>query len=159
MKLITRAALLVLSLCLPATVYAQTSETAQQAAPKTAKQEKIRQLLVLMDSARQGEQAVDMMIETMKPMSSETPDEFWAELKKSIAVDELMNLIAPIYDEHLTEKEIDDLIAFYSSPSGRSYVQKQPAIMQESFAAGQEWGVKIMQEITDKIEAREKAKS
>ena len=36
-----------------------------------------------------------------------------------------------IYDKYLTEQELDDLIAFYSSETGRRFRQVQPMISQE----------------------------
>jgi hypothetical protein len=42
-------------------------------------------------------------------------------------------------------------IQFYSSPAGKSMVQKLPAIMQESMAEGEQWGRSLGKEIAERI--------
>ena len=42
-----------------------------------------------------------------------------------------------IYIKHYTESEINDLLAFYSSDSGRSIINKMPAVMQDSMLISQ----------------------
>lgn len=43
-----------------------------------------------------------------------------------------------IYAETFTQKEIDDLIAFYNTPSGQSFIKKQPLVLQRTMALSQE---------------------
>ncbi|BET26547.1 hypothetical protein EV673_0338 [Limnobacter thiooxidans] len=41
-------------------------------------------------------------------------------------------LFVPIYQETFDQQEVDDLIAFYETPSGRAFVNKTPMIAQRS---------------------------
>lgn len=45
--------------------------------------------------------------------------------------------ILAIYKKTFTQKEVDDLVAFYQSPSGQAVVQKMPLVMQQSMALGE----------------------
>lgn len=64
--------------------------------------------------------------------------------------------IKPLYVEAFERVYTDDdvlaLIAFYESPTGRKFLEKQPQLMQESFAAMQRRMQPIMQRINREIE-------
>ncbi len=55
--------------------------------------------------------------------------------------------VIPIYDRHLSHEEIRGLIQFYETPLGRRLVKVLPQIMQESMAAGEEWGTERILEV------------
>ena len=46
-------------------------------------------------------------------------------------INEIINMMVPIYAKYLSEKEIDDIIAFYESPSGKKMTDSMPKIMGE----------------------------
>ena len=46
---------------------------------------------------------------------------------------------APIYVRHFTPEEIKAIVVFYETPAGRKLLVESPALLQESFAAAQEW--------------------
>jgi hypothetical protein len=58
----------------------------------------------------------------------------------SLDVNELIDLIVPIYDRHFSEADIDGMLAFYRSPLGQRVTQALPEITTESQEAGREWG-------------------
>ncbi|MCM1129506.1 MAG: DUF2059 domain-containing protein [Alistipes senegalensis] len=43
-----------------------------------------------------------------------------------------------IYAETFTQKEVDDLMAFYQTPSGQSFIKKQPEVTRKTSALSQE---------------------
>src|SRR5262245_56453107 len=53
---------------------------------------------------------------------------------------ELVNEMATIYARNFTAAEIRQVTAFYRGPVGQKFLDKMPAITQESMAAGQRWG-------------------
>ncbi len=57
--------------------------------------------------------------------------------------------ILTINPKELTEQEIDDMLAFYSTETGKSLLQKMPAVMQESMQMSQI----LVQAALPKIEA------
>lgn len=120
------------------------------------KRKKIKQFLELTQAAAQSKQALNAFIAAMKPAFPDAHEEVWKEVLADIDFQKLIDLLVPVYDKHLTEQELDDLIAFFSSPSGRSFVEKQPEIMIESFAIGQQWGRELAEELRQRLEARRK---
>jgi hypothetical protein len=66
--------------------------------------------------------------------------------------DELINQIAVLYASKFTVSELNDVSAFYRSPTGVKFKQVQPQLMQESMAAGQVWGQRIGQEIQTEMQ-------
>ena len=65
---------------------------------------------------------------------------------------DLINELVPIYDRYFTESEIKDLIKFYESPVGKKMVLNQPLILKDSMTVGQNWGMKIGQEIVEDLQ-------
>jgi hypothetical protein len=45
-----------------------------------------------------------------------------------------------IYDKHYSAAEIQDVLNFYSTPTGRKLIATMPDVLAESMAAGQKWG-------------------
>jgi hypothetical protein len=77
------------------------------------------------------------------------PPEKQTQLKQVISdIDKLMQkeanwgkmkpLYMQIYKETFTQQEVDDLMAFYQTPSGKSFVRKQPVVLQKMTALTQE---------------------
>lgn len=52
-----------------------------------------------------------------------------------------------LYAETLSEQELRDLIAFYKTPTGQSFVKKQPELMQRAMEINQKLMIKIMPRI------------
>jgi len=48
--------------------------------------------------------------------------------------------MVPMYDRHFSHEEIRALIQFYETSIGHRMIEVMPQIMQESMAAGEEWG-------------------
>jgi hypothetical protein len=64
---------------------------------------------------------------------------------------EMLEIVAGIYADKLTETEMRTLTAFFSEGAGAAFVARQPEIVQESMTAGQNWGAKIGLEIEQEI--------
>ena len=60
-------------------------------------------------------------------------------------------VIVAIWDRHFSHDDIRGLIESYESPLGRKLVETQPAVMQESMAAGELWARQVLQRIRDKL--------
>jgi hypothetical protein len=60
---------------------------------------------------------------------------------------EALDLIAPLYAERFSVAELNEVIAFYKSPTGAKFTSAQPQILQQSMAIGQVWGRRIGEEI------------
>jgi uncharacterized protein len=59
---------------------------------------------------------------------------------------EIVALMAQAYASHFTEAELQELIGFYRSPTGKKLVAELPGVLEESFARAREWGAKVSEE-------------
>lgn len=100
---------------------------------------------------------VNQMITLFKQQQSNVPAEFWdefaAEMNKD-AVGQLVDMLTPIYQKHLTEADLQSVISFYETPAGKKFAEKTPLITQESMLAGQEWGKQIGLRVVEKLKAK-----
>jgi hypothetical protein len=64
---------------------------------------------------------------------------------------EITEAVARIYAGNFTAAELREVTAFYRGPTGQKYLQKLPAIMQESAAIGQKIGERVGEELRAKI--------
>jgi uncharacterized protein len=144
MKKIFLAAIL-FSFCLPSA--AQTSTY-----PAT-----VKKYLEATGSLEIFKTAIGSIMQSFKKMKSEVPDELWKDMEtefSNTSMDDLVALLAPVYEKHLTEADLNEVIKFYNSPIGKKLAEKTPAIMTDSMQAGQEWGKKIGQAIADKLKEK-----
>jgi uncharacterized protein len=135
--------------------WSQTAPAGGSAAqPNAAKLAKIRELINLMGTPRV---AVDLMkseaasIKKLMPFPPAAQDDFEKELLAAIDVNQLVDLIVPIYDRHFSEEDIDGMLAFYRSPLGQRVSQALPEITAESQTAGGEWGRRLGRTVGRKI--------
>jgi uncharacterized protein len=108
-----------------------------------------------------------MVHEQMAKQGSLPPD-FEAKMDKmtddifaTFPVDELIDVMIPVYQKHLTKGEVDALIAFYSSPAGQKFLKELPAMTAESMQAAsgivQKMMANAMQRVQDEIAQAQKA--
>jgi hypothetical protein len=101
--------------------------------------------------------AVSQMMGSFKGMYTSVPAEVWTEFEKefsSTSMDDLVALLAPVYEKHLTEADLNEVIKFYSTPAGKKLAEKTPGIMQDSMSAGQTWGMKIAEKVQAKLKEK-----
>ena len=48
-------------------------------------------------------------------------------------------MVARTYARHFTEAELKDIVAFYKTPAGKKMIAQEPAAIQESLKAAQQW--------------------
>ncbi len=100
---------------------------------------------------------LNQMVSMFSQQQSNVPKEFWDELSIEMNKDifnQLVNMILPIYQKHLTEADLLAVIAFYETPVGKKFAEKTPLVTQESMLAGQEWGKQIGQKVINKLKAK-----
>ncbi len=142
-----------------ATGTANKSNTAKTtAAGKTAvgtnKTADIQRLLTLTKSADLGVQMMREMLENFRTTLPEVPDEFWLEFAGKVKTEDLIELMVPIYERHLSHQDVIDLIQFFESPAGKKLVSVQPQIMKESMQAGQAWGQQIGMDVASELQKK-----
>ena len=97
---------------------------------------------------------INQMVANFKEDKPEIPVEVWDKFGVAFtekATSDIVDLILPIYQKHLTEEDLKNLTIFYKSPTGSKMARETPFIMQESMQAGRVWGTKIAQEFIQKL--------
>lgn len=129
--------------------------------PKAAKTEtgvnKTTDIRTLLALTQAGEMAVRMMQEMLNSYRQglpQVPDEFWAGFAKKIKTEDLVDMLVPVYDRHLSHSEVVSLIGFFEGPVGKKLISVQPSIMKESMQIGQQWGEKIGNEVTAELQKK-----
>ena len=79
----------------------------------------------------QGRSDVDRDYDAMMPVVLEA---FQAR------IGELTDALAIIYSSNFSAEELRAVIAFYKTPVGQKFLQKQPLLVQQSMTAGQKFG-------------------
>jgi hypothetical protein len=133
------------------TLLALPAALAEEPAGSSSPEELARELVQLTGGGELGKQAMTQMVDAFRGANPDLPQEFWDEFIASVDVTEIEEMVIPIYVEHLSAEEMSAAIAFFGSPAGRSLVQKQPAILRESMAAGQLWGQRLGEQVMERI--------
>lgn len=120
------------------------------AASEAAKREAINELMEVMKVESmmdamyaQMDQLFMQMAQEMKIKDSEKPifEKYMRRvsqaMKEEMTWDKMKEPMIAIYMKHYSEKEINDLLAFYGSETGQKMVAKMPAVMQESMVVTQ----------------------
>jgi len=101
--------------------------------------------------------AITSMMGNFKSMNNVVPDEVWKDLETEFlgtSIDDLVTMLAPVYEKHMTEADLNEVIKFYSTPAGKKLAEKTPAIMQESMTAGQAWGQAVAEKVMKKLKEK-----
>lgn len=108
------------------------------------KEEAIRTYLEL---TRVAEMVVEGMEQMMpEQMPADTPEDL-LEVFREIADEEvpaLVNMLIPVYDEHVTLEELEGLADFYRTPLGQRQVEIDSAIGSEMMPVGERWAMMVM---------------
>ena len=117
----------------------------------------LKEMLVVSGSDKTFEMVVPQMIEMMKPQLPQVPVEFWEEMEKEMkntAFNDLVDMLVPIYQEYLTQEDLEEVIKFYQSPAGKKLGSSAPHISMATMQAGQQWGMKLGQKIQAKLQEK-----
>jgi len=170
MKSIALAALI----CLLGVPAGFAQQNVNGAKDEPASKENVERFLAAMHTREMMQNMIATMAEQMHGMVREqtqkTPNlphgfeaqqnERMDDFARNFPVDEMIQAMVPIYQKHFTEREIDDLVAFYSSPTGQKMVKEMPAISAEAMQSSQEiiqrMIAKELQHVQHEIEALQK---
>jgi uncharacterized protein len=90
----------------------------------------------------QGRPEVEKQYDAMMPAFNESAQK---------RVNELTETLATIYASNFTADELQDLAAFYRTPTGQKFLARQAAIAQQSMAAGQQLGRAVMSDVQQQM--------
>jgi hypothetical protein len=122
--------------------------------PDASKRADILRLLKLTGAAKGVNQAYELMLPSLKQSMPQVPEQVWQDLRTEVRDQDMAELTYQIWDKHFTQQEIRDLIHFYESPTGQKIVRETPAIQQETLAAGQKWGDRILTRVLARLKEK-----
>ena len=127
-------------------------------ASDTEKEKKARRLLEVSNAGGLGKQVLNQMLDAFKSQPG-LPEGFIAKFKEVARPEELVNLCVPVYTKHLDQADLEAAIAFYESPAGMRFVEKQGLILKECMQLGQKWGqetaLKALQSLDEAARAKD----
>lgn len=112
-----------------------------------------RELVGLMDLPRTAVAGLESSLPALQAAMPQAPEGFWSQFV-ALAKEDLpafVDAITPIYAARFTRAELEDLIAFYRSPTGRRLIQLQPELIREGTVVGQQWGAKLGAEAARRV--------
>jgi len=132
----------------PKTPADQTSSTAAKPVPPdAASKEQLMKLFEVLGVNKQIQSVVDSMAKTMQQMMPSVPQmsekqkeemsrlqgELFSKMMSPEFIHNYLELMVPVYQQHFTKSDVEQMITFYSSPVGQKFVNEQPLITQETF--------------------------
>ncbi|MGI9493641.1 MAG: DUF2059 domain-containing protein [Geminicoccaceae bacterium] len=122
-----------------------------------------RQLIQLSQKKTSAKQLFDAMIPHLTSMAlsqnSNLNEEEIAKFKSIMqeelyaAIPEFLELNAKTYASKFTESELQDVIDFYESPTGRKFQELAPELAQESIKHGQVIGIRVGERAAERLKA------
>lgn len=122
----------------------RTMEASQDAAMQNAKT--VVQGMFRENAAALGPEQQRMLDEMMKGVTED--------VRSVLSIDEMLEVIIPVYQRHLTVDDVDALIAFQSSPVGQKVVNLQPIMIQETMQAITPMQQRAMSEVMRRLNER-----
>jgi hypothetical protein len=135
----------------PATTAAAAATLPAPAPPAATTEALARQLVQVTGGGALGKQVLAEVVRSYRASNPNVPEAFWSELEASVDAHQLQEIAVPIYVRNLTADEMAAAVQFYSSPAGQSIIRKMPGILQQSIAAGQEYGRELGRQVTDRL--------
>ena len=89
----------------------------------------------------------------MTPEKEERAFNLSDDILKNFPVDEVLDAMIPVYQKHFTKGNIDDLLAFYSTPTGQKLIKELPAISAEAMQAAMPITQKMMATTLQRVQA------
>ena len=125
---------------------------AQQANDKYAKT--LYQMMDKSGGLETVKQMVSQLVNMLKQQSASLPDSFWEDFTKRWTqqfIDKMVEKTVPISKKHLTQEDLEAILAFYNTPAGRRLSASTPAITKEAMQKGQQVGMEIGQQMQNEI--------
>jgi uncharacterized protein len=146
----------------------------QNAADAPASREDVQRWLDAMHTRDMTTKMMDMMatqtrqiehaeIEKQKnlpPDFEAKMDKMMDDMFKNFPIDDLWQVMIPVYQRHFTKGDMDAFVVFYSSPTGQKLVRELPAVTAESMHVSQgimqKMMARVMQRVQDQIAQMQK---
>jgi uncharacterized protein len=88
----------------------------------------------------------------LPPDAEEKMNQFYDKLLANMPINDLLDAMEPVYAKHFTKGDIDAMIAFYSTPTGKKALAEMPAITQEAMQASSGVVQKYMEHVETMVD-------
>lgn len=157
-----------ITLAMVSTLLCITASMAQQApADVPATKEDIERYLEITHSRDTMKQMMDVMTKNARELARDQLSKDRANLPsdadermnkivedayRNFPIEEMLHAMIPIYQKHWTKGDVDNLIAFYSSPTGQKMMKDMPQTVAEAMQAMRPVMQKQMDRVRQQIE-------
>lgn len=113
----------------------------------------IRTLLQLTGAGDLALQNMVVMLDQMKALRPDIPEDFWVTFRAEMKGEELVEVLVPVYASHFSRDEVRAMIAFYRTPVGHKLIAETPALTADAMAVGQSWGRELATRVVQKMQS------
>jgi len=120
--------------------------------------EYVKTLNILFDVSGSNElyrTTIKQLLTALREQHPDISEEKWAAIEKNFtepSLNELTNMLVPVYKKYFTIDDLKEIIKFYNSPAGRKFSQNLLPLTQDMLVVGNEWGRKIGQKFAERID-------
>lgn len=117
----------------------------------------LKKMFEVSGSEESFQTVIRQMFVMFKQQYSNVDAGVWEELEKEFSktsIDDLTEMMVPVYSKYMTLSDLQEIIAFYETPIGKKLAQSTPFITQESMQVGQIWGMKIGQDFEKRMKEK-----
>ncbi|HXW91198.1 MAG TPA: DUF2059 domain-containing protein [Terriglobales bacterium] len=155
---------IILGVCMPAAL-AQVTVSVAGDTPATSEQ--IQRLFAIMEVREQTHRMMNSMVQQMQAMSEATIkarypqitgaelaklDRISEEVLKEMPLDAMLDDMIPVYQKYLNQADVDAMIVFYQSPTGKKLIAEMPQITQEAMQVSYRHMEKQVDAVMQKVE-------
>ena len=153
-----------LGMCMPAAVAQVTVSVAND---NPASREQIEKLFAVMEVRQQTHRMMDSMVGQMQAMTAATIrarypqispaesaklNQISEEVLRDMPLDAMLDDMIPVYQKYLSQSDVDAMIVFYQSPTGKKLISQMPQITQEAMKVSYRHMEKQVDEVMQKVE-------
>ncbi len=115
---------------------------------------KLKEMFVVSGTEATYQTTIDQFFQMFKAQYPNVAEETWSGFEKKFnetSIDDLVNLLSPVYQKYLSEDDLDNIIGFYKTPTGKKFAKNTPNITAESIEIGQQWGRMIAESFMEEM--------
>ena len=137
-------------LCEQQPTSSEVSSVVSEIKEELSKEAKFLELLEATGAAQLGKQTMEQMMQAFEAMPN-LPEGFAAKFLEMAKPEQLVEMIVPIYMKHIDTNDLDTLLAFFRTPTGKRWIQAQGPMMKDSMEAGQKWGQELAMKVMEEL--------
>lgn len=115
----------------------------------------LKKIMTLSGSSASSEAIMSQLMSSMKNGPFQQDEAYWKDFASKWTrkiEDKVMEVYAPIYQQHMTLDELKKVVAFYESPAGRKLGETATAVATESMPMIQQLSMEMVQEMMPKLQ-------